>query len=446
MAASHLLYQGRIKRVRFNLAGDADNKAQSFTNVISYDLIRGDEPYPGGPYDPHMGTFDYSYKCLSCHYNKRNCLGHPGHIVMNYPVWNPMFVGEGRKWLKLICFQCGHPIINIEPFARISRAKILDEASKVSRVGNKRCIHCKAVHPTVKKHPTMSLLLIAETYEDKRQIDKWTIYPHKAAEILSRVTDETVVRLGKSISSHPRNIVLHIIQVPPVTVRPDVKKIGGGRSTSDDLTVMLQIIIKKNEIMPSAIPVVIDAKFEKSIHELNSAYYDFVKAGGEGLNSLAKRLRGKYGRFRKNMMGKRVRNICRATITGDPRIKVDEVGIPLVFARTIQYEETVQEYNKKQLLIYVQNGRMKYPGATKVIKKNTGTEHDVDSIRDIELENGDIVMRDMIDGDPVNFNRQPSLMVSNISTHRAKVITDPSIKTLLMNVMATPLDYTITAL
>ena len=50
------------------------------------------------------------------------------------------------------------------------------------------------------------------------------------------------------------------------------------------------------------------------------------------------------------------------------------------------------------------------------------------------LENGDTVLRDMIDGDPVNFNRQPSLMVSNISTHRAVVTLDPNIKTLLMNV------------
>ncbi len=100
----------------------------------------------------------------------------------------------------------------------------------------------------------------------------------------------------------------------------------------------------------------------------------------------------------------------------------------------------MQEYNKKQLLIYVQNGRKRYPGATKIIKRSTGAEHDVDSNREIELENGDIVMRDMIDGDPVNFNRQPSLMISNISTHRAKVITDPKIKTLLMNVLATPLN------
>ncbi len=436
----HLLSQARIKRVSFNLANSADVKSQSFTHVSSYDLTRGDEPYPGGPYDAHMGTFDYAYKCQTCYNNKRTCLGHPGHISLNYPVYNPMFVAEARKWLKLICFKCGHPIIDVTPFTGNPRNKILDEASKVSRAGNKKCIHCGEVHPIIKKHPSIALALTAEILEDKRQVDKYTIYPHKAGEILSRITDETVKILGKSVKSHPRGIVLHEIQVPPVTVRPDVKKIGGGRSTSDDLTVMIQIIIKKNEVMPPVVPPIIDMKLEKAIFEINNAYYDFVRASGDGLNSLTKRLKGKYGRFRKNQMGKRVRNICRSTIVGHPRIRIDEVGIPLVFAQTIQYEEIVQEYNKKQLLVYVQNGRKRYPGATKIIKRATGAEHDVDSNREIELENGDIVMRDMIDGDPVNFNRQPSLMISNISTHRAKVITDPKIKTLLMNVLATPLN------
>jgi DNA-directed RNA polymerase II subunit RPB1 len=447
MMSRSRIYNARINRVSFSLAGSKDVEKDSFINVQTYDLVRNNVPYPSGVNDAHMGTLDYLYKCQTCYGNKHGCLGHPGHIVMNYPVWNPMFIGEGRKWLKLICFKCGKPIIDLAPFMKTVREKILDEASRVARVGNKRCIHCKEIHPIVKKNLGISpLALVAEIYDEKKQVEKWVIYPHKAGEILSRISDEDVVRLGKSISSHPRNIILHSIQVPPVTVRPDVKKIGGGRSTNDDLTTMLQIIIKKNETMPPVVPATIDPKLEKAIFDHNMAYYDFIKSGGEGMTSLAHRLRGKTGRFRKYQMGKRVRNICRSTIAGDPRLRIDEVGVPLVFARTIQYEEIVQEYNKKQLLLYVQNGRKRYPGATKIIKKNSGAEHDVDSTREIELENGDIVLRDMLDGDPVNFNRQPSLTISNISTHRAKIILDPSIKTLLMNVSATPLDYTITAL
>jgi DNA-directed RNA polymerase beta' subunit len=115
------------------------------------------------------------------------------------------------------------------------------------------------------------------------------------------VSDETVVKLGKNVSSHPRNFILGAIKVPSVAIRPDVKKIGGGRSTNDDLTTMLQIIIKRNDAMPTVIPNVIDVKLDKAIFELNNSYFDFVKAGGENaMNSLAMRLKGKSGRFRKN--------------------------------------------------------------------------------------------------------------------------------------------------
>lgn len=439
-AVSQLLYTGRITKVKFNLSGTDAVRKDSYVPIKSYDLFRNNTPYPGGVYDAHLGTTDHSYRCQTCYNNKRSCIGHEGNIPLNYPVWNPMGVNEGRKWLKLICFKCGHSIIEESIYMRFPRSKRLDEASKLARTGNKKCPHCKEVHPIIKKDNNEPLALVAEIYEEKRQTAKWIIFPHKAAEILSRISDETVVKLGKNVNSHPRNFVLFDIKAPSVTIRPDVKKIGGGRSTNDDLTTMLQIIIKKNDTMPAVVPNEVDPKTAKMIWELNNSYYDFVKAGGEGaMTSLSMRLKGKGGRFRKNQLGKRARNMCRSTITGDPRIRIDEVGVPLTFARTIQYEEIVQEFNKKRLLGYVQNGRKKYPGATKIIKKSTGTEYDVDSAREIELENGDIVLRDMIDGDPVNFNRQPSLMVSNISTHKAKVTLDPDIKTLLMNVLACPL-------
>ncbi len=436
MAQNQLLYSGKIAKVKFSVAGSDDIKNSSHVLVKSHDLFRNNVPYPGGVYDAHLGTTDHAYPCQTCFNSKRTCLGHSGHIALNYPLWSAMSTTDGRKWLKLICFDCGKPIIAESDYMRFPRNKRLDEASKIARTGNKKCIHCKAVHPILKKDSIEPLAIIAEVYEDKRQTEKWVLYPHKAMEILSRVSDETMIKMGKAISSHAKKFVVDKINVPSVIIRPDVQKMGGGRSKNDDLTTILQIIIKKNDMMPSIIPAVIDAKMHKAIFELNNAYFEFVKAGGDtAINSIAMRLKGKTGRFRKNQMGKRVRNMLRSTITGDCRLKIDEVGVPLVFARTIQYEETVQEYNKKQLLLYIQNGRRVYPGASGVIKKNSGKLYDVDS-GEIDLENGDIVLRDMIDGDFVNFNRQPSLTVSSIGCHRAVVCRDPRILTIRMNVIA----------
>src|SRR6185437_7763802 len=153
------------------------------------------------------------------------------------------------------------------------------------------------------------------------------------------------------------------------------------------------------------------------------------------INSLALRLKGKKGQIRKNTLGKRCRMMCRTTITGDPRYMIDEVGVPLSFARTVQVEDHVQEYNKQEMMMYVQNGRERYPGATKIISR-TGAEYTMSSSLDYELQLGDIVMHDLVDGTSVGFNRQPSLLVSNISCHRAKVIPDANIKVLPMNVVA----------
>jgi DNA-directed RNA polymerase beta' subunit len=440
MFQTKLLYSGRITRVRFSLCGTDDIKDDSYVTVNSHELFRNGKPYPGGLYDPHTGTTDHNQPCETCYNKKPLCIGHEGNIILNYPVWNPLGVVDGRKWIKLICHNCAKPIIPEAQFIRFPRAKRLDEASKIARTQNRQCVHCKTVHPTIKKDAKEPLLMIAELVDDEKHVTKTKIYPHNAWVILNKISDETVILLGKNPLSHPKNFILGRIKVPSVTIRPDIKKMGGGRSTNDDLTTLLQVIIKKNDVLPAVLPKEMTDKIEKNIFELNNTFYDYVKASGENsVNSLASRLKGKQGRFRKNQMGKRARNMCRSTITGDPTIRIDEVGVPLEFARTIQYEEVVQEFNKARLLVYVQNGKKKYPGATKIIKKNSGSEFDIDPSREIELENGDIILRDMIDGDPVNFNRQPSLALSNISCHRAIVTRDVRIKTLRMNVLATPL-------
>ena len=128
MDRSQLLHHGRISKVRFSLAGSESVKNDSHVNVKSYDLFRDNLPYPGGVCDAHMGTTDHAYRCQTCYNNKRNCLGHPGHIHLNYPVWSGMAVLEAHKWLKLICFNCGHPIVSEEIYSRFAPKKRLVEA------------------------------------------------------------------------------------------------------------------------------------------------------------------------------------------------------------------------------------------------------------------------------------------------------------------------------
>lgn len=433
---SGIPYSSRIVGVRFSLGNSETAVADSFVQITSHELFKNNTPYPTGPCSALLGTTDHAYKCQTCFNSKKLCMGHPGHIHLNYPVWNPPGFVELRKWLKIICFNCGHPFMPESTYLRLRADKRLDLVAKNAKSYTKPCVHCGAVHPNIRKVKKEPLTMLLE-YPDSGPYDMERLLPHKAAEILERVSDATVMALGRPIASHPRSLVIRDIPAPTSVIRPEVRKIGGGKSTNDDLTSMMQVIIKLNEMMPTVIPQAIDKKLEASIVDLCNAYYDFVKAGNEGtVVSLALRLKGKEGRFRKNLMGKRVRMMCRSTIAGNPRIRINEVGVPLIFAQTMQYKEIVQEFNKKRILGYIQNGRDgKYPGASTIVKKN-GTRYDVKTEREIELEVGDQVWRDMIDGDPVNFNRQPSLAISAISTNRAKVFRTPHIKTLMMNVLA----------
>lgn len=280
------------------------------------------------------------------------------------------------------------------------------------------------------------------------------LYPHRIGIIFNKITNETVVKLGKSAESHPRNFILSKIKIPPVTLRPDVRKVGTSRASGGDLTTLIQNIIKENEKLPNSMPAEIDQKLEANIYALNDIYYAFVKGGaakksilggGNVAFSLSKILRGKGGFFRKNLQGKRVRLVARTTITGDPTLKINQLAIPLKFAKTLQVEEIVQEYNKKKLMINYLNGRDKYPGCTKIIKANTQTEYSISSggyiNSNIELEIGDKIYRDLESGDYVLYNRQPSLLPSNISAMEILVTMDPDILTFRMNVIVCPLNF-----
>lgn len=434
-------YHSSIKSITFVLGGTETARQDSYVEVRNPDLFRGGIPSPGGVCDPHLGTVDYEYNCQTCHNQKKHCLGHDGHINMRYPVINPLALRDLPKWLKITCFKCGYPVTKTQDYLKLPRANRLALAYKEAEDA-KLCARCGEQHGIVRKDPKQPLRYVAEYYKDDRKQSERVLFPHVMKEILSKISDQTVVDLGCDPVSHPRNFILDAVKVPSVLTRPDVKKIGGGRSTNDDLTTMLQLIEKLNEQMPNITDGVVDLKTEKHIYDMCTAYYNFIKGPNDGnFTSLGTRLKGKQGKFRKTMLGKRSRKMCRSTITGDPRLKINEVGVPMVFAKTIQMKEIVQDFNRQRLLSYIANGVNKYPGCTKIVKRSTGAEYLVSSFveNEHELENGDVVHRDMITGDVVFFNRQPSLKNTNITALRAVICEDPKILTLRMNVIDTKL-------
>jgi len=161
-----------------------------------------------------------------------------------------------------------------------------------------------------------------------------------------------------------------------------------------------------------------------------------AQRSGRPLKTLKSRMGAKTGRVRGNLMGKRVDFSARSVITPDANIDVDELGVPIEIATNITKPEIVSPYNRDRLSMYVRNGPTKHPGAKSVYLKH---EKRMISLRYvnadmIDLREGDVVHRHLIDGDNVLFNRQPSLHKGSMECHRVKVL---PYSTFRLNVSAT---------
>ena len=147
-----------------------------------------------------------------------------------------------------------------------------------------------------------------------------------------------------------------------------------------------------------------------------------TQRSGRVLKSISERHKGKTGRVRGNLMGKRVDYSARSVITPDSELSISELGVPMKIAKNITKPVEVQEHNFNYLYQLVKNGPYKYPGA-KIIEKN-GIHISLGYIdrNNIKLEIGDIVHRHMLDGDYVLFNRQPTLHRGSMMAHIVKVM------------------------
>lgn len=436
-----------LYKIKFYVLDEEENDIDSMVEIKNKELFRGNKPFSAGPYDSKLGTTSMEYNCGTCFHSKLDCPGHFGKIVLPYPVISPLFKKEVLKWLKVICFRCGECIVNLKN-KMVSKENILNECVKLSRGAAQKsikCINCDELHPIVQKDPKDHLKITIKINETERRL-----YNNEIEDIFSKISDKTVLKLGKELTSHPRKFVLRIIRAPPVTIRPDIKKIKGGRSNNNDLTTILKNIINLLEKIPSILD---DEAIKKNIIQLDNIemhYFNLIKdtpAGntnklqtntGSTLVSISSRFSKKSGRIRKNILGKRTTYMGRSVITGDNNIKINEVGVPLSIARNIQIPETVQYYNKERMMIYFLNKDKQYPGCSKIIKKSSGAEYYVGAINDdFILEEGDIIYRDIIDGDTVAMNRAPSLLYSSISGHTVKVMEKGDTLRLSVNVADT---------
>jgi DNA-directed RNA polymerase III subunit RPC1 len=258
----------------------------------------------------------------------------------------------------------------------------------------------------------------------------------KAYELFTQIPDEDAILLWTGPRySRPETLITWAIPVPPVPIRPSVPMDVGGGSNEDDLTVKLQEIIDVNNALRLALKngatikmVIEDWEF------LQIQVAQFVNgevpgiprllAGPKPIRGLCQRLKGKQGRFRGNLSGKRVDFSGRTVISPDPNLRVEQIGVPVLVAKVLTYPERVNRYNIDKLKKCVINGPEVHPGANMIRQANGFVKSLAFGDRQrvaASLKIGDIVERHMEDDDIVLFNRQPSLHKMSIMCHKVKV-------------------------
>ncbi|GFU75945.1 DNA-directed RNA polymerase I subunit RPA1 [Trichonephila clavipes] len=159
-------------------------------------------------------------------------------------------------------------------------------------------------------------------------------------------------------------------------------------------------------------------------------------------------LEKKEGLFRMNMMGKRVNYASRSVISPDPYIMVNEIGIPLVFAKKLTFPEPVNYHNVENLRRAVMNGPDIHPGASFIeMEDRRKVKLPADDLEKrlafaktlltpqnsalMKIGGIKIVHRHIKNGDMVLLNRQPTLHRPSIMAHKARIL--PGEKTLRLH-------------
>ncbi len=442
----------RIGSIKFSCVSPEEIRKMSATKVITADTY-DDEGYPieMGLMDPHMGVIEPGIRCKTCGCKVDECPGHFGHIDLALPVIHVGFIKDIKSMLESTCHKCGRLMLTQD---QISVRR--DSMERMEELGADTVDTKTFSKETVKDAANKGVCPYCGTEQVKIKLDKPTTFRevtdnHKLTakevrERLERITDEDLITLGMDPKTcRPEWMVLTALAVPPVTVRPSITLDSGDRS-EDDLTHKLVDVLRINQRLrenrdAGAPQLIVEDLWELLQYHITT-YFDNQTSGipparhrsGRPLKTLTQRLKGKEGRFRSNLSGKRVNFSARTVISPDPMLSINEVGVPIPAARELTVPTHVNENNIETMRGLVRRGVAPVdenggylPGVNYIIRSDGRrirlTDRNAEEVSE-GIEPDYIVERQLMDGDVVLFNRQPSLHRMSMMAHRVRVMTD----------------------
>eukprot|EP01134_Creolimax_fragrantissima_P007036 CFRG7036T1 len=492
MPKQQLLDEGgpkKISKIRLGIFSGEEMERISTLRCVNFPLFEpgaGGKALPFGVLDKRLGAADKGSYCDTCGLGREDCPGHYGLVRLELPVFHVGYFRYILQILQMICKVCSRVMLDpVEKHRMLkkSRASGMDRLQRgavykqVHELAKKKkiCPYCMAMNGTVRKIPPLNIVHIKyppkkptakagpdpayvafqKSFENATQSNpellplvknaQDDLTPLRVLELFKAITGEDCDLIWMdSVGGRPERVVLTHLLVPPTIIRPGVPMLGGGGSTEDDLTMKLADMIRMNGFIKTKLETGDKISGIEDLWEVLQMYMAMYLDGDipqmsaamkkalqidKPIRGFAQRLKGKKGRFRGNLSGKRVNFTARTVISPDPNLRIDQVAVPVLVAKGMTYPERVNRHNIDRLKRAVMNGPETHPGATHVeytainrrfflkMLSPEGRKEKADSLRF-----GDIVERHMIDNDIVLFNRQPSLHRNSIMSHYAKVM------------------------
>ena len=338
-----------------------------------------------------MGTVDKQLLCKTCNCNFENCPGHFGHIELAKPVYHIGFIEECKKILSCVCFNCSKLLLpydkkyndtrNIQnPKKRqakiykicktIKECKInqddkKDDGTSISDSSESLAMHqgCGYKQPVYKKDKSdpLKILIEFQNEEDEMQGEKSReLTAEECLKIFNKISDEDCRLLGFDPQfAKPGWMIIKYLAVCPPQIRPSVS-VDASLRCEDDLTFQYSQILKTNQ------DLIKQEKDGAAGHTMADNYKALQYAvatlmnneisnatarqkSGRPIKAISARLKGKEGRLRGNLMGKRVDFSGRSVISPDPNLLLDELGVPMSIALNLTFPETVTKMNIDRL-------------------------------------------------------------------------------------------------
>ncbi|XP_051137379.1 DNA-directed RNA polymerase IV subunit 1 isoform X2 [Andrographis paniculata] len=413
----------RLTGIHFSILSDEEAERVSVAVVGSVNEVSG----------PALGFPSLTAaQCLTCGgYNSRDCEGHFGLINLPYTILHPYYMSEVSQILNKICPGC-------------KSARHIEKGTAASDEPPRKCRYCsggsKLGYPKMKfKVSTNDVFaktaIIVEanvaaadnSSEESLASDYWEIIPKDPASerddlpptlrvlspaqvycMLKDVDSETL----DSLLNRKNKIFLNSVLVTPNCLR--VREFGQ-RLAIDETTRMYRKLIDFRGTANQLSACVIERYRVSKIRpeKVSSMQKEYEKQSTNESASSGSGLRN----IKDLLLGKRTDNTFRMVVVGDPRIKVDEIGVPLRVAEEILILDHINDWNWEKLEPSC-DSLLNRKGCFAVRRNG---ERVVIWSKDM-LRTGDEILRPLTDGDAVLINRPPSIHQHSLIALRVKVL------------------------